>query len=74
MLDGNNVTATGVTLGITLPVYRLYNGISLGVDFGKKGSTKPTADKSNSMIREDYVTFNIGFNIHDIWFRRIRYE
>ncbi len=74
MLDGNNVTATGITLGITLPVYRLYNGVSLGVDFGKKGSTKPTADKNNSMIREDYVTFNIGFNIHDIWFRRIRYE
>jgi hypothetical protein len=73
-LDGHDVNSMGMTLGLTLPVPRLYNGISLGVDFGKKGSTKPTADKNNSVIREDYVTFNIGFNIHDIWFRRIRYE
>ncbi len=66
--SGNNVSTKGITLGVTLPVYRLYNGLTLGVDFGKKGSLK------NDMVRELYGTINIGFNIHDLWFHKQRYE
>lgn len=67
-LDGNNVNSLGLTLGITLPVFRWYNGISLGVDLGQRAS------KREGMIRERYATFNIGFNIHDIWFQKPRYN
>ena len=67
-LDGNNINSIGVTLGLTLPVYKWYNGISLGVDLGQRASTR------NNMIRERYVTFNVGFNIHDIWFQKPRYN
>lgn len=67
-LDGNNVNSVGLTLGVTLPVYRWYNGISLGVDVGQRASTR------NNMIRERYAMFAIGFNIHDIWFQKPRYN
>ena len=67
-LDGNNVNTMGVTLGITLPVFRLYNGLTLGVDLGQKSSTR------NNMIRERYAMFAIGFNIHDLWFRKVQYQ
>ena len=67
-LDGNDVNTVGITLGVTLPVFRFYNGISLGVDMGQKGSRK------NNMIRERYAMFVIGFNIHDIWFQKPRYN
>jgi hypothetical protein len=67
-LDGNNVNSLGVTLGITLPIPRYYNGVSLGVDFGQRASTR------NNMIRERYAMFVIGFNIHDIWFRKNQYQ
>jgi len=67
-LDGNIVSSKGITFGVTLPVFRFYNGITLGVDLGQKGSLK------NGMIRERYATFNIGFNIHDIWFEKQRYQ
>ncbi len=67
-LDGNNVNATGITLGVTLPVFRLYNGLTLGVDLGQRSNTK------NNMIRERYAAFAIGFNIHDIWFRKPTYQ
>lgn len=67
-LDGNNVNSMGVTLGITLPVFRYHNGISLGVDLGQRASTR------NNMIRERYATFVIGFNIHDLWFHKIQYH
>ena len=67
-LDGNNVNTMGITLGMTLPVFRLYNGLTLGVDFGQKSSTR------NNMIRERYAMFVVGFNIHDLWFRKVQYQ
>ena len=67
-LDGNTVGSVGVTFGVTLPVFRWYNGLSLGVDLGQKGGL------SGSQTRERYAKFVIGFNIHDIWFQKPRYE
>lgn len=67
-LDGRNVNSTGLTLGITLPVFRLYNGLTLGIDLGQRSNSK------NNMIRERYAMFAIGFNIHDLWFRKASYE
>ena len=58
----------GITLGVTLPVFRWYNGLSLGVDFGQRSANR------NGLIREQFVTFNIGFNIHDVWFQKPRYN
>ncbi len=65
---GNLVSSKGVTLGVTLPVYRLYNGLTVGFDFGERGTLK------NNMVREMYWTINVGFNIHDLWFHRQKYE
>ena len=71
LLDGKKVASTGITLGVTLPIYldRLgrNNGITLGVDFGQRGSL------SGEQIRERYVNFSIGFNFYDIWFRKTQY-
>ena len=67
-MNGNNVNSMGITLGVTLPVFRLYNGLTLGVDLGQRSSTR------NNMIRERYATFVVGFNIHDIWFQKVQYK
>lgn len=67
-LFGNQVNAYGITIGATLPVFRMYNGITLGADFGQRGSIK------DNMVRETYCNFSIGFNLHDIWFVKNRYE
>ena len=67
-LDGNNINSMGVTLGMTLPVFRWYNGLTVGVDFGQKASMR------EGMVRERYAKLAIGFNIHDIWFQKPRYN
>jgi hypothetical protein len=38
------------------------------VDLGQRGN------KNDGMIRERYAMFVVGFNIHDIWFQKPRYE
>lgn len=66
--SGNKVSAGAITLGMTLPVFRWYNGISFGMEVGQRGSLK------NSMIREQFVNFSVSFNIFDIWFVKPQYE
>lgn len=67
-LNGHTVNSYGLTFGMTLPVFRWYNGISIGVDLGQRGT------KDNNMIRERYAMLVVGFNIHDIWFQKPKYE
>ena len=72
-VNGNHVNTYGLTLGVTLPVFRWYNGISVGVDFGQRAYNSKHYNNKN-IIREQYVAFNLGFNIHDIWFQKPRYN
>ena len=67
-MDGNTVSSLGLTFGVTLPVFRWYNGLTVGVDVGQRGGLK------TNMVRERYVSFVIGFNIFDIWFQKPRYN
>ena len=67
-VDGAHVNAMGVTLGMTLPVFRWYNGLTLGIDLGRRGLL------ATSQVKENYFGFNIGFNVFDIWFQKRPYE
>ena len=67
-MNGHNVGEIGISLGVTLPVFRFYNGVNLGVDFGQRGGF------GGVTMRERYFRFVIGFSLHDIWFQRPRYQ
>ena len=66
-VGGKSIDAAGLTLGMTLPVFRGYNGLSLGLEAGQRGF-------GPGVVRERYFGFNIGFNVFDIWFQKPRYE
>ena len=67
-LNGHQVTDRGITLGVSIPVSRYYNAISLGFTAGQRGTV------DDSLIRETYFKFNIAFSLHDIWFLKQLYE
>ena len=67
-IAGHSINAYGLTFGVTFPVFRYHNGISIGVDLGRRGSTR------DRMTRENYAKFVIGFNISDIWFVKPTYN
>ena len=66
-IDGNNITSAGITLGMTVPVYQGYNGITFAIDLGQRGF-------GNAFVKENYLGFHVGFNIFDIWFRKPQYQ
>lgn len=67
-LNGKQVVATGVTLGMGIPVFRLYNAVNIGVDLGEKGSVV------NDNVKERYALITLSFNLHDIWFIKPLYN
>lgn len=66
-VDGYPINAYGLTLGLTFPLNRRYNSISLGVELGQRGTVK------SNLIRENYVNFTLGISIFDIWFEKHKY-
>ena len=58
----------GITLGITMPVFRLSNGLTLGMEFGQKGIN------IDNSVKENYINFSIGINTYDIWFEKNYYR
>ena len=67
-MDGDHIKDMGLTLGISLPVFQYYNAVTFAVALGQRSS-----DVGN-LIRERYVNFTLGFNFHDMWFRKFTYR
>ncbi len=68
LYNGHRVDSMGVTLGMTFPVFRWLNGITVGLDLGQRGSL------ADNMIRERYINVSVAFNIYDIWFVKNQYK
>ena len=68
MMDGHTIGSMGITLGATLPVFRWYNGLTVGMEIGQRGML------DGNLFRERYINFSVGMNIFDVWFRRYQYE
>lgn len=75
-MNGARIDSYGLTFGMTLPVFRWYNGITVGMDIGRRGNNKlvTAGEKSAGLTSETYFKICIGFNIHDIWFQKPRYN
>lgn len=67
-IGGNNIAARGITLGATLPVFRWYNGVTIGMELGQRGTL------NDSLVRENYINFSFGVNLFDIWFQKPKYQ
>ena len=67
-VDGNQIKDIGLTLGASLPVFQYYNALTFAVALGQRSSD------AGNLIRERYVNFTLGFNFHDMWFRKITYK
>ena len=67
-VDGNQVNDIGITLGASLPVFRLYNSVTFALSAGQRASL------TGNMIRERYLNFTIGFNFFDYWFQKRQYN
>lgn len=60
---GNStVSSTNVTLGLGIPMYGALSKMDFSVTGGLKGT------KSNNLLQEKYLMFNVGFSLNEIAF------
>lgn len=69
VIDGKQVTETGASLGIGIPLRRTHSKANFFVDFTRKSTSSAT------LRREDYITIGASINLYDWqWFRKPLYE
>ena len=63
-----NLMQSGFTLGISVPLGRSRNSISISYERQNRGTL------SNGMIKENFNNFKIGLNIRETWFMRSKFD
>jgi len=67
-INGQQMSATGLTLGVSLPVFRWSNMVNFAIDMGQRGTLQ------EQLVRERFVMFHISISLYDRWFFKIKYE
>ncbi len=67
-LQEANLMQSGFSLGITVPIGRSLNAITVAYEHQHRGT------QSFGMIEENINTFKLGFNIREIWFMRHKFD
>lgn len=71
-IAGNDINKFGISAGVMLPfktssITRM-SGLEIGVELGKRGTTK------NNLINQNFINLKLGFNFADKWFRKSLYN
>lgn len=72
-LNNTDIKDMAVSVGLGLPIsaragIQSFYKINLTAEFGRRGTLE------NSLIRENYINFNLSFLLNDRWFTRFRYD
>ncbi len=58
----------GVSFGLGFPMKGSKTGIDLGIEIGRRGTTK------NNLIQENFVNLSLGISIQQHWFQKPKYQ
>ncbi len=68
VFDNQSVDDYGITFGLGLPLGFSINALSLGFEYGKRGTI------SQNLVRENYFNVMIGISFSDKWFIKSKYN
>jgi hypothetical protein len=68
MVNGTQLKDYGITFGLGFPIRTMKSSINIAFTLGTRGTTE------NNLVEENYgiVTFNV--TLHDLWFRKRRFD
>jgi len=58
----------GITFGVGLPVRTIRSSINLALTLGTRGTTE------YNLVKENYGIFTFNVTLHDLWFRKRRFD
>lgn len=66
--NGERIKDYGMTFGLGIPITRMGSKLNASIGIGQRGTTK------SGLIKETYITATLGVSIHEIWFRKYKYQ
>lgn len=67
-INNESINEFGISFGIGLPVGRYFSNANLGIEIGKRGTTK------QNLIEENFINFQISLSLTDRWFVKREYD
>jgi hypothetical protein len=71
-LNNQDINDMAITLGLGLPLpsnrQSTFYKINFSAELGQRGTLQ------NNLVKENYVTFRLGFTLNDRWFQRYQYD
>ena len=58
----------GISFGVGLPVGRIFSNANIGLEVGKRGTTKA------NLVKENFVNFQISLSLNDRWFEKRKFN
>ncbi|WP_394759477.1 hypothetical protein [Flavobacterium sp.] len=68
VINTQPINDSAVTLGLGLPVGGTFSNINIGLEYGKRGTTKM------NLIQENYLNISIGLSFNDRWFVKRKFD
>jgi len=67
-INDQSINEFGMSFGLGLPVGDLFSNANVGLEIGKRGTTK------NNLIQENFVNFQLSLSLNDRWFQKRKYD
>jgi hypothetical protein len=71
-INNQDINDMAITLGLGLPLpsnrQSTFYKINFSAELGQRGTLQ------NNLVKENYVTFRLGFTLNDRWFQRYQYD
>jgi hypothetical protein len=67
-MRGNSIRDRGITFGAGLPIGRQKSSVDIALGIGQLGSL------NSGLVQKTYGSIKIGFNLHDYWFIKRRFD
>jgi len=70
VVKNESIKEFGISFGLGLPVgnRNLFSNANLGVEFGRRGTTK------QNLIQENFVNLNVSLSLNSRWFKQKKYN
>ena len=68
VINNESIKEFGMSFGIGLPVGDIFSNANIGLEIGKRGTTK------SNLIQENFINFQLSLSLNDRWFRKRKYD
>ncbi len=67
-ISNHQINEFGISFGFNFPLRKTRTTLDLGIEVGKRGTTK------DNLIQENFINFTFGVSVNEHWFHKRKYQ